>query len=148
MKRLLIAFTLLAILAPLSFAGVQDFDEFSIDVATGWTAKRIDENAVEILENNNYALIMITTVQYKGMTFKDAAKQSMKELKGRNLKKEADNMYSFQYRLKGNVDVGCFIIPMKSQKGRYALLGIAVSDNALKKTDNEIQAMLDSFRTY
>ena len=50
MKRLLIAFTLLIVFATTSIAGVQDFGNFSIDVATGWTARRIDERFVEILE--------------------------------------------------------------------------------------------------
>ena len=148
MKRLLIAFALLTIFATMSIAEVQDFSEFSIDVATGWTAKRIDKKAVEILERNNFALITIITVQYKGMTFKNAAEQCMKELKGKNLKREDVNMYSFQYKQKSNVEVGCFVIPMKSKKGSYALLGITVSDNAPKKTDDEIEAMLDSFHTY
>ena len=148
MKHLLIAFALLTIFATTSIAGVQDFGDFSIDVATGWTARKIDEKCVEILEKNNLALIMIITVQYKGMTFKDAAEQCMKELKGKNLKREEINMYSFQYKQKSNVEVGCFVIPMKSKKGSYALLGITVSDNAPKKTDTEIEAMLASFHTH
>ena len=49
MKRLLIALTLVAVFAAASFAGVQDFGKFTVDVPEGWTATQNGETvAIEI----------------------------------------------------------------------------------------------------
>ena len=59
MKKLLLALTLVAVFAAASFAGVQDFGKFTIDVPEGWTATQ-DGETVGIVKNDNSAALSIS----------------------------------------------------------------------------------------
>jgi len=72
MKRLLTALTLVAVFAAASFAGVQDFGKFTIDVPEGWTASQQGPTAI-FTKNDNTASLSITVDSTQGYSAADLA---------------------------------------------------------------------------
>lgn len=72
MKRLLTALTLVAVFAAASFAGVQDFGAFTVDVPEGWTGSQQGPTAI-ITKNDNTASLSITVDATQGYSAADLA---------------------------------------------------------------------------
>jgi len=70
MKRLLFALTLVAVFAAVSFAAVQDFGVFTMDVPEGWTASQQGPTAI-VTKNDNTASLTITVAETQGYSAAD-----------------------------------------------------------------------------
>ena len=82
MKRLLTALTLVAIFAAASFAAVQDFGDFTVDVPAGWTATK-DGSTVGLVKDDNTASASITVDSTDGASAKELADAFVSELNGK-----------------------------------------------------------------
>ena len=130
MKKLFLALTLVAVFAGASFAGVQDFGKFTIDVAEGWTAEQ-DGETVGIVKNDNSASMSISVD-----SLKEIADEFVKALNGRNLT-FADGTYRFEMTNANGVDSKAVL---SGDDKNYALFVITGAENA----PDEISKMLDS----
>ena len=135
MKKLFLALTLVAVFAGASFAGVQDFGKFTIDVAEGWTAEQ-DGETVGIVKNDNSASMSISVDSTDGASLKEIADEFVKALNGRNLT-FADGTYRFEMTNANGVDSKAVL---SGDDKNYALFVITGAENA----PDEISKMLDS----
>ena len=135
MKRLLIALTLVAIFAAASFASVQDFGKFTIDVPEGWTAEQ-DGETVGIIKNDNTASMSITVDTLDGASLKECADAFAKELNGKNLT-FADDTYQFEFSNANGVESKAIL---SGDDKNYALFVITGAENAAE----DISKMLGS----
>ena len=135
MKRLLTALTLVAIFAAASFAGVQDFGKFTIDVPEGWTAEQ-DGETVGIVKNDNSAAMSISVDSLDGASLKECADEFVKALNGKNLQL-ADGTYTFDFT---NANGVLSKAVLSGDDKNYALFVITGAENA----PDEISKMLDS----
>ena len=125
MKKLLTALTLVAVFAAASFAGVQDFGKFTIDVPEGWTAEQ-DGETVGIVKNDNTAAVSISVDSMDGASLKELADEYVKALNGRNLT-FADDTYQFEMTNSNGVDSKAVL----SGDGKnYALFVVTGAENA------------------
>ena len=137
MKKLLLALTLVAVFAAASFAGVQDFGKFTIDVPEGWTATQ-DGETVGIVKNDNSAALSISVDSTEGASLKEIADEFVKALNGRNLT-FTDGTYQFEMTNANGVDSKAVL---SGDDSKYALFVITGAENA----PDEITKMLDSVK--
>ena len=135
MKRLFMALTLVAIFAAASFAGVQDFGKFTIDVPEGWTAEQ-DGETVGIVKNDNSAAVSISVDTLDGDSLKDFADAFVKELNGKDLQFE-DGAYKFVFSNANGVESKAVL---SCDDKNYALFVITGAENA----PDDIVKMMDS----
>ena len=96
MKRLALAAVLALALASVSFAGVQDFGVFTVDVPSGWTAEQ-DGTTVGFVKNDNTASMSVTVDENDGSSIDDLAAMFVKELNGKNLTKDKEGNAVFDF---------------------------------------------------
>lgn len=137
MKRLLTALTVVAVFAASSFAGVQDFGAFTINVPEGWTATK-DGATVGIVKNDNTASASITVDSADGASAKELADAFVSELNGKNLQ-TMEGGYQFEFDNQNGVTSKAFI---SEQNGKYALIVVTGLENA----PEEISKMIDSLQ--
>ena len=137
MKKLFLALTLVAVFAAASFAGVQDFGKFTIDVPEGWTATQ-DGETVGIVKNDNSAALSISVDSTEGASLKEIADEFVKALNGRNLT-FTDGTYQFEMTNANGVDSKAVL---SGDDSKYALFVITGAENA----PDEITKMLDSVK--
>ena len=137
MKKLFLALTLVAVFAAASFAGVQDFGKFTIDVPEGWTATQ-DGETVGIVKNDNSAALSISVDSTEGASLKEIADEFVKALNGRNLT-FTDGTYQFEMTNANGVDSKAVL---SGDDSNYALFVITGAENA----PDEITKMLDSVK--
>ena len=135
MKKLLLALTLVAVFAAASFAGVQDFGKFTIDVPEGWTATQ-DGETVGIVKNDNSAALSISVDSTEGASLKEIADEFVKALNGRNLT-FTDGTYQFEMTNANGVDSKAVL---SGDDSNYALFVVTGAENA----PDDISAMMDS----
>ena len=102
MKHLALALILIALFAATSFADVQDFGKFTIDVADGWTASRNGPVAV-ITKDDNSVQLSIALDGTKGSSLKDIVANWVSEFEKQNYYEsittpevDSDGDYSFK----------------------------------------------------
>lgn len=137
MKRLIIALTLVALFVAVSFAEVQDFGAYTVDVPEGWKAMQ-EENTVGIIKDDNSAAVSITYGATEGASLKEIAENFLKELNGRNLHRIGGN-YVFEMTNSSGVDSKCFV---SVENDKYGLIVATGAENAPK----EVDAIIDSIR--
>ena len=137
MKKLLTALALVAVFAAASFAGVQDFGKFTVDVPEGWTATQ-DGETVGIVKNDNSAALSISVDSTDGASLKEIADEFVKALNGRNLA-FTDGTYQFEMTNANGVDSKAVL---SGDDSNYALFVITGAENA----PDEISKMLDSVK--
>ena len=96
MKRLPLAAVLALALASVSFAGVQDFGVFTVDVPSGWTAEQ-DGTTVGFVKNDNTASMSVTVDENDGSSIDDLVAMFVKELNGKNLTKDKEGNAVFDF---------------------------------------------------
>ena len=138
MKRLLTALTLVALFAATSFAAVQDFGTFTVDVPAGWTATQ-DGSTVGIVKNDNAAAISITSDSTDGASVQEIAEAFVSALNGRDLQ-GADNTFTFAMTNANGVDSTCYVY---GEDGKYALIVVTGGENAPDEVDAIIQSLQD-----
>ena len=137
MKRLLVALTLVAVFAAASFAGVQDFGKFTIDVPEGWTAEQ-DGETVGIVKNDETASMSITVDTLDGSSLKECADAFVQELSGKNLQL-VDGAYQFEFTNASGVVSKAFLT---GDDKNYALIVVTGGENA----PDDIASMMDSLQ--
>jgi len=137
MKRLLIALTLVAVFAAASFAGVQDFGKFTVDVPEGWTATQNGET-VAIVKKDNTASMSITVDSTDGSSLKELADAFVEALGGRNLQ-VSDGTYQFEMTNANGVDSKAVL---SGDDKNYALFVMTGIENARE----DMSKILDSVK--
>ena len=135
MKRFLTVIAMVALFASASFAGVQDFGKFTVDVPEGWTATQ-DGETVGIVKNDNTASASITVDVTEGATLKEIADALVEALKGENLQ-ETNGSYQFSFTNQNGVGSTAFL---SGDDKNYALIVVTGLENA----PEEISGMIDS----
>ena len=80
MKRLVLAVLAVVLSAAMAFGAVQDFGKFTLNVASGWTAKTEGPSAI-ITKDDNTAALTITVDSANGASAKDIAAAFAEECK-------------------------------------------------------------------
>ena len=137
MKRLSIAVLLVALFAAVSFAAVQDFGKFRVDVPAGWTATQ-DGETVGIVKDDNAAAVSITYGDADGASIEEIATEFVKALKGRNLQNN-DGIYTFEMTNANGIDSTC---TLTGDDKEYGLIVVTGGENAQEDVD-AIMASLD-----
>lgn len=137
MKRLLIALTLVVVFAAASFAGVQDFGKFTVDVPEGWTASQ-DGETVAIVKKDNTASMSITVDSTDGSSLKELADAFVEALGGRNLQ-VSDGTYQFEMTNANGVDSKAVL---SGDDKNYALFVMTGIENARE----DMSKILDSVK--
>lgn len=137
MKRLSIAVLLVALFAAVSFAAVQDFGKFRVDVPAGWTATQ-DGETVGIVKDDNAAAVSITYGDADGASIEEIATEFVKALKGRNLQNN-DGIYTFEMTNANGIDSKC---TLTGDDKEYGLIVVTGGENAQEDVD-AIMASLD-----
>ena len=137
MKRLLIALTLVAVFAAASFADVQDFGKFTVDVPEGWTATQNGET-VAIVKKDNTASMSITVDSTDGSSLKELADAFVEALGGRNLQ-VSDGTYQFEMTNANGVDSKAVL---SGDDKNYALFVMTGIENARE----DMSKILDSVK--
>ena len=145
MKRLLIALTLVAVFAAVSFAAVKDFGKFTVDVPDNWTASQDGPTAV-IVKNDNTASLTITFAPTEGAGLGDIAKAFTDSFKGNGLfksvsepEKDEDGDYTFSMVNNQDVESKALLTGDDSNYCLFVMTGIEAAAD-------EISAMLDSVK--
>ena len=138
MKRLSIAVLLVALFAAVSFAAVQDFGKFKIDVPAGWTATQ-DGETVGIVKDDNTAAISITYGNTDGASLEEIAEEFVKALKGRNLQNN-EGVYVFEMTNANGIDSKCILT---GENQEYGLVVITGGENAQEEVDAIMSSIKD-----
>ncbi len=125
MKRLLVIVALVALFASTSFAGVQDFGKFTVDVPEGWTATA-DGETVGIVKNDNTASASITVSETEGASLKEIADAFVQTLGGKNLAAN-DGAYTFEFTNQNGVASKAVL---SGDDKNYALIVMTGVENA------------------
>jgi len=140
MKRLLTALTLVAVFAAASFAAVQDFGAFTMDVPDGWTASQQGPTSI-FTKNDNTASLSITVAETQGYSLKDLADAFVAEFKKSFASvgtPEGDaNGYSWVMTTNNGAESKAIL---SGDDSKYALFVVTGGENA----PDDISAMMDS----
>ncbi|MBQ7560146.1 MAG: hypothetical protein IJT20_07885 [Synergistaceae bacterium] len=144
MKRLLVIVALVALFASTSFAGVQDFGMFTVDVPSGWTASMNGPTAV-FTKNDNTASLSITVADTEGYSLADLANGFAEEFKKSfpqvgTPEKDSDGDYSFSMVNGNGVESN---VLLTGDEGKYCLFAITGAENA----PEDLNAMMSSVKT-
>ncbi|MBQ3446380.1 MAG: hypothetical protein IJG37_01895 [Synergistaceae bacterium] len=136
MKRSLALAAILAlVLTSASFAAVQDFGEFKVDVPAGWTAEK-DGETVGITKNDSTASMSITVDKTDGASAKEIAEAFAAELNGKNVK-ATEGGYTFTFDNGNGVNSEAIVV---TDDGKYALIVVTGRENA----PQEVAAIINS----
>lgn len=149
MKRLLVAVLLVALFATVSFAGVQDFGKFTMDIADGWTAAQSGPTAV-ITKNDNSVQLAITLSETGGYSLKDIAAALVGEFEKQNYyesittpKADADGDYSFKAIAPNGVNVQ---VMLTGDEDEYLAILMTGPDDVVAANRPEMGAMISSMQ--
>ena len=143
MKRLLVVVALVALFASTSFAGVQDFGTFTVDVPTGWTASMNGPTAL-FTKNDNTASLSVTVSDTESYSLADLANGFAEEFKKSfsqvgTPEKDADGDYSFSMVNGNGVESN---VLLTGDEGKYCLFVITGAEYARE----DLSAMLSSVK--
>ena len=141
MKRLVLAVVAVVLSAAMAFGAVQDFGKFTLNVASGWTAKTEGPSAI-ITKDDNTATLTITVDSAGGASAKDLAVAFAEECKKSYPKVgtpevDEDGDYTWVMTNANGVDNHALL---RVDDGDYMFITMAGLDTA----GEDIAAMLDS----
>ncbi|MBQ9420055.1 MAG: hypothetical protein IJU31_06760 [Synergistaceae bacterium] len=138
MKRLFVAFALVALFAVAAFAGVQDFGKFTVDVPEGWTASQ-DGETVAFLKNDNTASASVTVAETEGASLKELADAFVEALGGKNLQ-PVDGTFTFEFTNENGVVSKAVL---SGDDKNYALFVMTGIENAPNDFDTIINSLTE-----
>ncbi len=140
MKRFVLSLALVFAFSFAAFAGVQDFGAYTVDVPEGWTAEQ-DGSTVNILKNDNSALLSITYDDAEGMSAADLAKAFSEQFGGSAPAKDGEN-YTFEFKNANGV-ASTGIVAVDSGSGKFVLFVITGAENAPEEISGMIGSLQD-----
>ena len=138
MKRLSIALLITALFAAASFAAVQDFGAFTVDVPEGWTATQ-DGETVGIVKNDNSAAVSISYDSTDGASAQELAEAFVSALNGRDLQ-GGNNAFTFAMTNASGVESTCYLY---TENEKYALVVVTGKENAPDEVDAIVGSLKD-----
>lgn len=140
MKKLFLALTLVAVFAAASFAAVQDFGAFTLDVPANWTASQQGPTTV-FTKNDNTASLSITVAETQGYALKDLADafvgEFKKTFKSVGTPEASDGGFTWTMVTPNDVESKAILA---GEGSKYALFVVTGAENA----PDDISAMMDS----
>ena len=139
MKRLSALFAILAVMLVASMVSgeVKDFESFTVEVPDNWTAMP-DGTTVDIIKDDNTALVSITVESMEGISLKELAEAYAEGMNASNITPDGDS-YTFEAENPNGVSMKCFL---SGDGTNYALIVVTGLENAA----DEVSAIVDSLQ--
>ena len=139
-KRFAFALLLVFAFSAAALAAKVESDRLSVDVPDGWTGG-VEGSSISIVAADNSAAIVVALDSLGGSSMEDAVKAAAHQLKGGEITKDEDDVYSFDFTNEQGVPTH---VIMSGGDGDFIMMSITASAEAMAAHQDAIQAILGS----